>query len=113
MLNSDENTYQLIFCTCPDEKTAAELASLLVKQRYAACVNIVPGLTSVYRWQEKIETSSEYLLLIKSRADRYPALEGFIHEHHPYELPEVIAVSIDKGLAGYLQWIDSELLGRS
>lgn len=113
MLSADENTYQLILCTCPDQKVAAKLASLLVEQHYAACVNIVPGLTSVYRWQGKVETDSEYLLLIKSRADCYSAVEGIVQEHHPYELPEVIAVPIDKGLAGYLQWIDGELRGRS
>lgn len=111
MLNSDanENAYQLIFCTCPDEEVASRLASLLVEQQYAACVNIIPGLTSVYRWRGKVETDREYLLLIKTRTDYYPAVERIVREHHPYELPEVIAVTIGKGLDNYLHWIDSQL----
>lgn len=109
MSNTGDNAYQLIFCTCPEQETAKKLAALLVEKRQAACANIVPGLTSVYRWQGKIETDSECLLLIKSRADHYPAVEQIIREQHPYELPEIIAVPIGNGLNGYLRWIDKEL----
>jgi len=90
-----------------------KLATLLVEQRQAACVNVVPGLTSVYRWQDKVETDQEHLLVIKSRADHYPAVEGLIREQHPYELPEVIAVTIGNGLEGYLRWLDQELQWKS
>lgn len=107
--DSDKNIYQVIFCTCPDENTASTLASLLVEQHHAACVNIIPGLTSVYRWRGKVETDREHLLLIKTRADSYPAIERIIREHHPYELPEIIAVTIDNGLEDYLHWIDNQL----
>jgi periplasmic divalent cation tolerance protein len=106
---SNDPHYQLVFCTCPDEATAIKLATLLVEQHQAACVNIIPGLTSVYRWQGKVTTDQEYLLLIKSRADHYAALERLIREQHPYELPEVIAVTIGNGLEGYLHWLDQEL----
>ncbi|ADE16579.1 CutA1 divalent ion tolerance protein [Nitrosococcus halophilus Nc 4] len=109
MHNPGDTPYQLIFCTCPDQEVAKKLAALLVENRHAACANIVPGLTSVYRWQGKIETDSECLLLIKSRADHYSAVEQIIREQHPYELPEIIAVTIGSGLDGYLRWIDEEL----
>lgn len=88
---------------------AERLAALLVEGGHAACVNIVPGLTSIYRWQGKIEQGSEVLLFIKTRRDRYPELERQLHTAHPYELPEIIAVPIDAGLAGYLAWIDANL----
>jgi periplasmic divalent cation tolerance protein len=101
----------LVLCTCPDAATAERLAALLVDQRLAACVNILPGLTSVYRWKGVLERDSEVLLLAKSRADRYPALEAALVEHHPYELPEVVAVSLNQGLDGYLAWLDSTLDG--
>lgn len=98
--------YQIIFCTCPDQKTAEQIASLLVEQKLAACVNIIAGVTSVYEWQGKIETSQEQLLIIKSHADKYDAIENKIKTNHPYELPEIIAVPIDRGLPDYLQWIN-------
>lgn len=109
MHHSSDHTYQLIFCTCPDGQSAKKLATLLVEKCHAACVNMIPGLTSVYRWQGKIETDSEYLLLIKSRADHYLAVEQMIRKQHPYELPEIIAVPIDNGSDGYLRWIDEGL----
>jgi periplasmic divalent cation tolerance protein len=90
----------LVLSTCPDNATAERLATMLVEQRLAACVNVLPGLTSVYRWQGEIQRDSEVLLLAKSRADRYP---------HPYELPEVVAVSLEQGLEGYLAWLDRAL----
>jgi periplasmic divalent cation tolerance protein len=96
---------QLLFCTCPDSSAAERLAEALVARRLAACVNILPGLTSVYRWQGVVERSSEHLLLIKSTSDRYDALEAAIRELHPYELPEVIAVEAAAGLPAYLAWI--------
>lgn len=100
---------QLVLCTCPDRASAQELAERLVDERLAACVNILPQLTSVYRWQGKRETSQELLLLIKSAQDVYPQLEQTIMEYHPYELPEIIAVPITGGLSGYLNWIHDSL----
>lgn len=98
--------YQIIFCTCPDQQSATKLAHLLINQNLAACVNLLPGLTSVYRWQNTIETADEHLLLIKTRADFYPSIAELIKCHHPYELPEIIAVIVDNGAPDYLQWID-------
>ena len=105
--------HQLVLCTCPDTETAGRLAAELVERRLAACVNILPEVTSVYRWQGKIETESEVLLLVKTRSDRYQEVEKTLLERHPYELPEVVAVSLEQGLSGYLAWLDSALDGDS
>jgi periplasmic divalent cation tolerance protein len=99
--------YQIILCTCPDKDTAEKIARLLVNSNLAACVNILPGLTSIYLWQEQIESAQEYLLLIKTNITSYQAIETTIKKHHPYELPEIIAVPIENGLPEYLHWIDS------
>lgn len=97
----------IILCTCPDKTAAENIARMLVKKRLAACVNILPGLTSVYPWQGKIETAEEHLLLIKTHQDHYTAVEQRIREVHPYELPEIVAVPMAHGLPDYLQWIDT------
>jgi len=99
--------YQIILCTCPDKDTAEKIARLLLNDKLAACVNILPGITSMYLWHEQIESAQEQLLLIKANKSCYQAIEKAIQKHHPYELPEVIAVSIDNGLPEYLHWIDS------
>ncbi len=97
----------LVFCTCPDHDTALRIAKALVDQQLAACVNVVPGLTSVYRWQGQRETAQEVLLLIKTRQAVYPELEAALLALHPYELPEIIAVPIAAGLPAYLSWIET------
>lgn len=97
----------IVLCTCPDRETALRLAEALVDRELAACVNILPGLTSVYRWKGRRETAEELLLLIKTNAGAYPELEKTIRTLHPYELPEVIAVRVERGLGEYLAWIDN------
>lgn len=99
--------HQLILCTCPDADTAEKLAHHLIASKLAACVNILPGIRSVYEWQGEIETSQEHLLLIKSHQQRYQAIESLLKNLHPYQLPEIIAVGIDQGSLEYLKWIDS------
>jgi periplasmic divalent cation tolerance protein len=99
--------HQIILCTCPDKDTAEKIARLLIAGNNAACVNILPGITSIYRWQGQIESTEEHLLLIKANKDCYQAIETTIHEHHPYDLPEIIAVPVERGLPEYLHWIDS------
>ncbi|WP_197722110.1 divalent-cation tolerance protein CutA [Sulfuriflexus mobilis] len=101
------HTPMLVYCTCPDHATAVSLANTLVDEALAACINIVPGLTSIYHWQGKRETGSEELLMIKTIQEQYPTLQARIVALHPYELPEVIAVSIQAGLPAYLDWIDT------
>lgn len=95
----------MVINTCPDKQTALQIANRLVQEKLAACVNILPGVTSVFSWKQHIETSEEVLLLIKTRTDRYSALETRLREIHPYELPEIIAVSLSDGLEAYLGWI--------
>jgi periplasmic divalent cation tolerance protein len=85
------------------------LATLLVEQGLAACVNILPRVESVYRWQGRVETGTEQLLLIKARAERFAELEGALRAQHPYELPELIAVPIERGASAYLDWMESAL----
>ena len=99
----------MVFSTCPDATTASEIATALVEQNVAACVNIVSGVHSIYRWEGKLETSEECLLLIKTRGDGYSALEEMILALHPYEVPEIIALPLAAGLAAYLGWIDAAL----
>ncbi|PPC91729.1 MAG: divalent-cation tolerance protein CutA [Methylobacter sp.] len=99
--------HQIILCTCPDQCSAETIAHLLIERHLAACVNILPGLTSIYRWQNTVETAQEHLLLIKSNRQGFPAIETLIKENHPYQIPEIIALPIENGSREYLQWIDS------
>ena len=98
----------LVLTNLPDEDTARTLAGTLVESRLAACVNILAPCRSVYRWEGKVEDASEVPLLIKTTAERYPALEAAIRQYHPYELPEIVAVPIEHGLPDYLRWVISE-----
>lgn len=102
----------LVLCTCPDQAAAQNIAGHLVDDRLAACVNILPGLTSVYRWQGTRETAEEHLLLIKTTQAGYRRVEASIMTHHPYELPEIIAVPINLGLPNYLGWIQESVNGQ-
>ncbi len=97
--------YRLVFCTCPDAESATRIAEGLVGERLAACVNLVPGLTSIYRWQGTIQRDQEVLLLIKTTAERLPALTATLRGLHPYEVPEIIALPIAEGLPDYLNWV--------
>ncbi len=92
--------------TCPPERAGA-LATALVEARVAACVNIVPVVRSLYRWQDQVHDDAEALLLIKHPRDGFAALKAAVLAHHPYELPEVIAVGVDEAHQPYLDWIRS------
>ncbi len=98
----------MILTNCPDEATANAIALTLVEEKLAACVNLLPRVQSIYRWQGKIDSASEIPLLIKSTANAYPALEKRLQELHPYELPEIIAWPISQGLPAYLNWLAAE-----
>ena len=98
----------LVFSNLPDRDSAEQLAKLLIAQRLAACVSVLSPCTSVYRWQGAVETANEIPVLIKTTRERYPALETAIRTHHPYELPEIIAVPLAAGLPAYLEWINTE-----
>ena len=98
----------ICFCTCPDPASAERIAASLVQERLAACVNILPGLRSVYRWEGAVEAADEVLLLVKTGADAYPALQDRLRALHPYELPELLAVEPAAGLPAYLDWVAAQ-----
>jgi periplasmic divalent cation tolerance protein len=95
----------LVITNLPDAESARALATKLIEQRVAACVNILAPCLSIYRWEGKLEEAEEVPLLIKTSAARYAALEEAIRAYHPYELPEIIAVRVEKGLPDYLAWV--------
>jgi len=95
----------LLLSTCPDAGSAARIARALVEERLAACVNRVPGLTSIYCWRGEIHENGEVLLLIKSTRDRLESLRTRLIELHPYEVPELIALEIAAGHVPYLDWL--------
>lgn len=98
-------TTLMVQCTCPDEASSQRIARALVDERLAACVSIVPGVASVYRWQGKVTEDVEHLLLIKTTRQRYAAMQQRIVALHPYELPQVVAVKVSAGLEPYLAWV--------
>lgn len=95
----------LILTTLPDQAAAEQLAARLLSQKLAACINILPAMTSLYMWKGKLERGQEHLLLIKTQRDCYETLETEIRNRHPYELPEIIGVPVTAGLSDYLAWI--------
>lgn len=98
----------LVLTNLPDRASAQRVADALIENRAAACVNILAECGSVYRWQGKIETANETPLLIKTTRTAYPRLEEVMRAHHPYELPEIVAVPVSTGLPAYLQWVAQE-----
>jgi periplasmic divalent cation tolerance protein len=98
----------LVLTNLPDRASAEKLAAALVEQRLAACVNVLAPCRSVYRWQGAVQKEEEHPVLIKTTRERYAALEAAIRAAHPYELPEIVAVPIERGLPGYLQWVIDE-----
>lgn len=101
----------LVLTTAPSEAGAKKIAHALVEERLAACVNIVPKIHSVYRWQGKVESADEFLLLIKTTRDREEQVRSAIQDLHTYELPECIVIAIDGGSEEYLQWLSESVAG--
>lgn len=95
----------IILVTAPNRDEAARIAEAIVSERLAACVNIIKGIESIYRWEGKVTRDSEALMLIKTTEDRYVAVERRVRELHTYTTPEVIAVKIDRGSEDYLRWL--------
>jgi periplasmic divalent cation tolerance protein len=96
---------QIVLSTAGSEGEARKIAQQLVERELAACVNIIPRIESIYRWQGKIESSQEWLLVIKTTAAQFPAVQATIRELHSYDLPECIAITADNGSMEYLNWI--------
>ncbi len=107
-MSSDAKNCLLVLTNMPDRDSAVALAQVLIDQRLAACVNVLDGCTSVYRWQGATQTDREFPVFIKTRVERFEALQEQILALHPYELPEVIALPIERGLEAYLAWVGAE-----
>jgi periplasmic divalent cation tolerance protein len=101
----------LVLITVPNEETGETLALRLLDQKLAACVNLVPGVRSLYRWQGEIQDDREWLLLVKTRRELFQEkLVPVVQELHPYQTPEIIAFSLDMGSADYLAWLRDETM---
>jgi len=98
----------LVFTTLPTADKAAEIAKVLVEEKLVACVNVLPAVRSIYRWQGKLHDENEVLVLLKTRAEHLERLKLRLLEVHPYELPEVLAVPIESGYQPYLEWLAGE-----
>ena len=101
----------LVVSTCTAEVDAVRLARALLDARLAACVNVVPGVRSFYHWKGEIESEVEFMLIIKTSRDLFPALRAEVEKLHPYEVPELLAVPILDGAENYLTWLDANLRG--
>jgi periplasmic divalent cation tolerance protein len=98
-----------VLCTCASEEDALRLANSIVEERLAACVNILPGIRSIYRWKDQIESGQEILLIIKTTQERFAALCDRIVALHPYDTPEVIALPVVDGFEKYLTWLQAQV----
>lgn len=98
----------IVYSTAPDLACAERLATGLLENRLAACVQLIPGLTSVYRWKDEIHKDSEVQLAIKTRSANLQAIKDFVAGHHPYEVPELVVVAIAGGSSEYLEWLETE-----
>ena len=100
---------RIVLSTAGSADEARKIAHHLVERRLAACVNIIPQIESIYRWQGKVESTAEWLLIIKTTAGKFSGVRDAIRELHSYELPECIAIAIEDGSSSYLQWIDQSV----
>jgi len=98
-----------VLTTTAERADADKIAALVVQKRLAACAQVIGPITSTYWWQGKMESAQEWLCLIKSRSDCYQELERVIRQAHPYQVPEILAVPVAAGFAGYLQWVDEQV----
>ena len=105
-----EASIRVVLSTFPSADKAAEVARILVEGRLCACVNIVPAVRSIYRWQGEVSDDSEVLALIKTTSERFPPLADRLRSLHPYEVPEIIALDVADGHAPYLAWVASSVL---
>jgi len=102
----------IVHCSCPDAERARTIARTLVEERLAACVQVVPGIHSVYRWEEAIREDNEALLLVKTTQARVQPLMARIAELHPYQVPEILALDADAAARPYLEWLAAETVPR-
>jgi periplasmic divalent cation tolerance protein len=101
----------VVFSSCATQEEAERIARALVEQRLTACVSVVAGVRSVYRWQGAVETAEEWLLIVKSSRERFEALRAAIEKAHSYEVPELLALPVVDGAPNYLHWIEESVRG--
>ena len=106
MTQAMENEFRIVFSTFPNMEAAKTLANQLLAKKWVACVNILPKLTSIYRWKGEIVEEQEILCIFKTSSMRVGDVISYIGEHHPYDCPEAISFTIEEGLPGYLEWLD-------
>src|SRR5579863_7533134 len=100
---------RIVLTTAPGHEEAASLARVLVDERLAACATLIPAVQSIYRWQGEVESSTETLLLIKTEAEKLPALEARLHELHTYQVPEFLVLDVESGSPAYLEWLHASV----
>ncbi len=108
-MNRSDASIHVALSTAPDAETATRIARALVDEQLAACVNLVPGVRSIYRWAGAVQEDAEVLLVAKTRADRVERLAERLRELHPYDLPELVALPVSGGLPAYLEWVAAEV----
>ena len=101
--------YIQVLTTTGNKEDAVKIARTLVQKKLAACIQVGGPITSIYRWEERIQEDEEWRIVIKTRRDMYESLEKAIKENHPYEVPEIIGMPLTLGSGGYLEWMDEEL----
>jgi periplasmic divalent cation tolerance protein len=94
-----------LLCTCPDEETAERLARGMLENRHCACVNILPKVRSIYRLHDEIKDEQEVLMIIKTTSSHFFVIENWLEEHHPYDVPELVALKAEHVADGYLKWL--------
>jgi len=99
----------VVLCTCPNSVEAEKLASGLLEQGLAACVNILPQIRSIYRWQGEVHNDSEVLMIIKTTRQAYAGLQQWLQDNHPYDVPEILALPVADGCDAYLEWVTNEI----
>lgn len=104
------NNYIIILCNTNSKDSAETIATYLIKESLAACVNIIPKITSIYKWQNKIENDEEYLMLIKTKKELFDKVKEKIQILHPYEVPEIISIDISNGNSEYLKWLNNNTI---
>jgi periplasmic divalent cation tolerance protein len=107
-MSPSDSGLRVVLVTAPDVETAAELGRTLVAERLAACVNVVPGLRSIFRWEGSVQEEAEVLLVVKTQAARCQALAARLQDLHPYDLPEILELLVTGGSAAYLEWVRTE-----
>jgi periplasmic divalent cation tolerance protein len=107
-MSTADDEVRVVLITAPDADSGAALARALVNERLAACVNLVPGVRSIYRWEGRVEEGDEVLMVVKTRATRCEELAARVNDLHPYDVPEVLELAIDGGTSAYLDWVRAE-----